>query len=132
MNSSTDDTHGRHDLERAVANDCMRFSDFLVIKHVEKVASGRAYDAEHNLAIEKFALKVFGKWPVLKSRETHRHAMDERLFLQITRNYPYNLNTHCVSQNAKNLIIVTEVCEGGGVFETMNRTVPPLDEVASA
>lgn len=118
----------RDGLERAVVRDRKRLADFNIIRHVGKGASGRVYEIEDKITSEKFALKVIEKSTILESKDTYRHAMDERLVLQMIRHHPYILDMHYAFQNSRRLFIVTEYCEGGDMFEFMNRRVAPLDE----
>lgn len=131
FDSPTAVSQWRLGFESAVARDRKRLSDFRIVKHVGKGASGRVYEIEDKLTAERLALKVIEKSTVLESKDTYRHAMDERLVLQMIRHHPYILNMHYAFQNSKRLFIVTEFCEGGDMFEFMNRRVAPLDEVTA-
>lgn len=118
----------REDFTRAIFRDRKRLSDFRVLRHVGKGASGRVYEVEDKITNERMALKVIEKTTVFESKDTYRHAMDERLVLQMIRHHPYILDLHYAFQNAKRLFLVTEFCPGGDLFEYMNRRVSPLDE----
>lgn len=118
----------RDDLNQAIHRDRKRLSDFRVLRHVGKGASGRVYEIEDRLTSERMALKVIEKTTVFESKDTYRHAMDERLVLQIIRHHPYILDMRYAFQNAKRLFLVTEYCSGGDLFEYMNHRVAPLDE----
>lgn len=118
----------REDFNQAIFRDRKRLSDFCVLRHIGKGASGRVYEIEDKTSSERLALKVIEKNTVFESKDTYRHAMDERLVLQIIRHHPYILDMHYAFQNAKRLFLVTEYCPGGDLFEYMNRRVAPLDE----
>lgn len=121
----------RDGFQKAVLRDRKRLADFKIIRHVGKGASGRVYEIEDKLTAERLALKVIEKSTVLESKDTYRHAMDERLVLQMIRHHPYILDMYYAFQNSKRLFIVTEFCEGGDMFEFMNRRVAPLDETTT-
>lgn len=118
----------RDDLLRARSRVRKRLSDFDILRHVGKGASGRVYEVHDRITSERFALKVIEKSTVFESKDTYRHAMDERLVLQMIRHHPYILDLRYAFQNAKRLFLVTEFCAGGDLFEFMNRRVAPLDE----
>lgn len=103
-------------------------SDFCVLKHIGKGASGRVYQVKDKTSDERLALKVIEKTTVFESEDTYRHAMDERIVLQMIRQHPFILDMRYAFQNAKRLFLVTEYCSGGDLFEYMNRKVAPLDE----
>lgn len=118
----------RDDFSRAVLRERKRLSDFRILRHIGKGASGRVYEIEDKVSNERLALKVIEKTTVFESRDTYRHAMDERLVLQMIRHHPYILDLRFAFQNNKRLFLVTEYCPGGDLFEYMNRLVSPLDE----
>lgn len=121
-------TEWRHALLESLSRDRKRLSDFDIIRHVGKGASGRVYQVEDKQTKERLALKVIEKTTVFESEDTYRHAMDERIVLQMIREHPFILDMRYAFQNAKRLFIVTEFCGGGDMFEFMNRKVAPLDE----
>ena len=112
----------------AVRRERKHLSDFEIVRHVGKGASGRVYEVIDKTNGERLALKVIEKATVFESEDTYRHAMDERIVLQMIRDHPFILDMRYAFQNAKRLFLVTEFCGGGDLFEYMNRKVAPLDE----
>eukprot|EP00178_Gracilaria_changii_P012422 TRINITY_DN3515_c0_g1_i1.p1 TRINITY_DN3515_c0_g1~~TRINITY_DN3515_c0_g1_i1.p1 ORF type:complete len:978 (+),score=175.54 TRINITY_DN3515_c0_g1_i1:3161-6094(+) len=106
-------------------------SHFKIIKHVGKGASGRVYKVLDTTTNETLALKVIDKAYVFETESSYRHAMDERIVLQIVRDHPFVLDMRYAFQNAKRLFLVTEYCGGGDMFEFLNQRPTPLPEEAA-
>lgn len=103
-------------------------SDFTVERQIGKGASGRVYLVQDQGTNESLALKVIEKSTVYESDDAYRHAMDERLVLQMARSHPFVLNLSYAFQNAKRLFLVTEYCAGGDLFDYMEKRIQPMDE----
>ncbi|PXF45638.1 Ribosomal protein S6 kinase beta [Gracilariopsis chorda] len=119
------------DITNAINRDKKRLSEFNVLKHVGKGASGRVYKVLDTTTNEILALKVIEKAYVFESESSYRHAMDERIVLQIVRHHPFVLDMRYALQNSKRLFLVTEYCGGGDMFEYLNQQPSPLDEEAT-
>lgn len=119
------------DITNTVNRDKKRLSEFSVLKHVGKGASGRVYKVRDTTTNEILALKVIEKASVFESESSYRHAVDERIVLQIVRHHPFVLDMRYALQNSKRLFLVTEFCGGGDMFEYLNQQPTPLDENAT-
>lgn len=103
-------------------------SDFQILRQIGKGASGRVYLVEDLETKEKLALKVIEKKTVYESDDAYRHALDERLVLQLAGQHPYILKLRYAFQNSKRLFLITEYCAGGDLFDCMDKRAMPLDE----
>lgn len=103
-------------------------ADFDIDCHVGKGASGRVYLVRERVSREKLALKVIEKSFVYESEDSYRHALDERIVLEIASKHPFVLNMKYAFQNKERLFLVTEFCEGGDLFEYLNKKSRPMDE----
>jgi serine/threonine protein kinase len=103
-------------------------ADFEVVKHVGKGASGRVYLVKDRATNEHLALKVIEKASVYESNDAYRHALDERIVLELTENHPFILQIRSAFQNKDRLFLVTEYCSGGDLFEYLSRKSCPLEE----
>lgn len=112
----------------AVSERQKNLSDFAVLRQIGKGASGRVYLVEDSRTKEQLALKVIEKKTVYESDDAYRHALDERLVLQLTSHHPYILHLRYAFQNARRLFLVTEYCPGGDLFDCMERRALPLEE----
>lgn len=79
---------------------------------------------------EQLALKVIGKSIVYESGDSYRHALDERLILEMSRAHPLIAGMRFSFQNTKRLFLVTYYCAGGDTFTYMNRRCTPTTEEA--
>lgn len=103
-------------------------ADFDVNRHVGKGASGRVYLVKDKVTNENLALKVIEKTTVFESSDSYRHALDERIVLEMASNHPFILNMRFSFQNQERLFLVTEYCGGGDLFEYLNKRSKPMDE----
>lgn len=103
-------------------------SNFRIIRYIGGGASGRVFLVEENVTKERLALKLIEKRSVYESHNSYRHALDERLVLQMAKDYPYALSMKYAFQNARRLFIITEYCPNGDLFEYMDRKNEPLRE----
>lgn len=103
-------------------------ADFEVDRHVGKGASGRVYLVKDKVTEEDLALKVIEKSTVFESSDSYRHALDERIVIEMASNHPFILDMRYSFQNSQRLFLVTEYCGGGDLFEYLNRRSRPMDE----
>jgi serine/threonine protein kinase len=103
-------------------------ADFQIQRHVGKGASGRVYLVTDRATKEHLALKVIEKTTVLESEESYRHALDERIVLEMAGEHPFILDMKFAFQNRDRLFLVTEFCAGGDLFEYLNSKTKPLEE----
>lgn len=103
-------------------------ADFEIERHVGKGASGRVYLVRDRRTNERLALKVIEKYSVYESEDSYRHALDERLVLELAADHPFILNMKYAFQNKERLFLVTEYCGGGDLFEYLNKKTKPMNE----
>ncbi|CDF34384.1 Serine/threonine protein kinase [Chondrus crispus] len=112
----------------AKRNPDKNLSNFSVQRQIGKGASGRVYLVRDEEERKSLALKVIEKSSVYESDDAYRHAIDERLVLQIAAGHPFVLGLKYAFQNANRLFLVTEYCPGGDLFGYMERRIQPMDE----
>jgi serine/threonine protein kinase len=103
-------------------------ADFEIDRHVGKGASGRVYLVRDKETREELALKVIEKVSVFESADSYRHALDERIVLELATKHPFILDMRFAFQNRERLFLVTEYCGGGDLFEYLNKKSRPMDE----
>lgn len=103
-------------------------ADFEIERHVGKGASGRVYLVEDKETREHLALKVIEKSSVYESEDSYRHALDERIVLELATSHPFILDMRYAFQNRERLFIVTEYCGGGDLFEYLSKKSRPMEE----
>lgn len=102
--------------------------DFEMGRHVGKGASGRVYLVHDKVTREPLALKVIEKESVYESVDSYRHALDERIVLELATKHPFILDMRHAFQNSERLFLVTEYCGGGDLFEYLNKKSRPMEE----
>lgn len=103
-------------------------ADFTIERHVGKGASGRVYLVRERETDEALALKVIEKESVYESTDAYRHALDERIVLELATKHPFILDMRYAFQNRERLFLVTEYCGGGDLFEYLNKKSRPMEE----
>ncbi len=115
-------------LVRAAMQRAVGLSDFEILSQVGKGASGRVYLVRDRQSGEHLALKVIEKSAVYENDDAYRHALDERLVLEMACDHPFILNLRFAFQTSRRLYIVTEYCEGGDLFDHLRRRAKPFVE----
>lgn len=115
-------------LVRAAMQRAVGLSDFEILSQVGKGASGRVYLVRDRQSGEHLALKVIEKSAVYENDDAYRHALDERLVLEMACDHPFILNLRYAFQTSRRLYIVTEYCEGGDLFDHLRRRQKPFVE----
>jgi serine/threonine protein kinase len=103
-------------------------ADFEIQRHVGKGASGRVYLVTDRVTKSPLALKVIEKSTVLESEDSYRHALDERIVLEMAGKHPFILDMKFAFQNRDRLFLVTDFCAGGDLFEYLNKKTKPMEE----
>lgn len=80
------------------------------------------------LTAEHLALKVIEKSFVYENDDAYRHALDERLVLEMACDHPFILNLRYAFQTSKRLYLVTEYCDGGDLFDYLKKRGKPFKE----
>lgn len=115
-------------LVRSAMQRAVGLSDFEILSQVGKGASGRVYLVRDQHTREHLALKVIEKSAVYENDDAYRHALDERLVLEMACDHPFILNLRYAFQTSRRLYIVTEYCEGGDLFDHLRRRAKPFIE----
>ncbi|GAB0496248.1 hypothetical protein MMPV_007560 [Pyropia vietnamensis] len=112
-------------------------ADYELLAPVGKGASGRVYLARHRSRAgegedgeggELVALKVMAKAAVWENADAVRHAMDERLVLELAADHPFILSLRAAFQTPTRLVLVTEFCAAGDLFDFMRLHGRPFGE----
>jgi len=103
-------------------------SDFELIKLLGKGSGGQVFKVKDIETGEILALKVIEKAQVTHSPDSYRHAVDERLVMELACDHPYIVKLLYAFQTELRLYLVTEYCAGGDLFEYMKTRRRPLPE----
>eukprot|EP00183_Erythrolobus_madagascarensis_P001814 CAMPEP_0185850844 /NCGR_PEP_ID=MMETSP1354-20130828/4821_1 /TAXON_ID=708628 /ORGANISM="Erythrolobus madagascarensis, Strain CCMP3276" /LENGTH=624 /DNA_ID=CAMNT_0028551569 /DNA_START=231 /DNA_END=2105 /DNA_ORIENTATION=+ len=103
-------------------------TDFEIIASLGKGASGKVFLVKDKLTGEQLALKVIEKSSVYETNDAYRHALDERLVLELATEHPFILNLNFAFQSDKRLYLVTEYCAGRDLFDYLKARGRPLPE----
>eukprot|EP00181_Compsopogon_caeruleus_P005448 CAMPEP_0184682490 /NCGR_PEP_ID=MMETSP0312-20130426/7407_1 /TAXON_ID=31354 /ORGANISM="Compsopogon coeruleus, Strain SAG 36.94" /LENGTH=593 /DNA_ID=CAMNT_0027134185 /DNA_START=212 /DNA_END=1993 /DNA_ORIENTATION=- len=103
-------------------------SFFDVVKPIGRGASGRVYLVRDKKTDEPLALKVIPKSSVYLSDEALRHAVDERLVMEMAASHPFVLGLRYAFQSSSCLFFAMEFCPGGDLFEYLRTRGKPLHE----
>lgn len=103
-------------------------ADFEILQQVGKGASGRVFLVRDRSSGEQLALKVIEKTSVYGNADSLRHALDERLVLEMATDHPFILNLRYAFQTARRLYLVTEYCDGGDLFDYLRKRGKPFAE----
>lgn len=115
-------------LVRAATQRQVCLNDFEILSQVGKGASGRVYLVRDRMSGEHLALKVIEKSAVYENDDAYRHALDERLVLEMACDHPFILNLRYAFQTSRRLYIVTEFCDGGDLFDHLKKRGKPFRE----
>lgn len=115
-------------LVRSATQRTVSLNDFELLAQVGKGASGRVFLVRDRLNGERLALKVIEKTSVYENDDAYRHALDERLVLEMACDHPFILNLRYAFQTASRLYLVTEYCDGGDLFDYLKKRGKPFRE----
>lgn len=115
-------------LVRAATQRTVTLNDFEILSQVGKGASGRVFLVKDRMSDELLALKVIEKTSVYENDDAYRHALDERLVLEMACDHPFILNLRYAFQTKKRLYLVTEYCDGGDLFDYLKKRGKPFKE----
>lgn len=113
---------------RAATERSVGLGDFEILQQVGKGASGRVFLVRDKSTGERLALKVIEKTSVYGNSDALRHALDERLVLEMATDHPFILNLRYAFQTANRLYLVTEYCDGGDLFDYLRKRGKPFRE----
>lgn len=115
-------------LVRSATQRTVSLNDFELLAQVGKGASGRVFLVRDRLNGERLALKVIEKSSVYENDDAYRHALDERLVLEMACDHPFILNLRYAFQTTSRLYLVTEYCDGGDLFDYLKKRGRPFKE----
>jgi len=101
----------------AAASRVVGVSDFVFVAPIGKGASGKVFLVRDRVTGERLALKVIDKRKVFDTRSGFRHAVDERLALQLTAGHPFFTQLRYAFQTRTNLYVALAFCDGGDLFQ---------------
>ncbi|GAB0496574.1 hypothetical protein MMPV_007887 [Pyropia vietnamensis] len=104
-------------LVQAAASRVVGVSDFVFVAPIGKGASGKVFLVRDRVTGERLALKVIDKRKVFDTRSGFRHAVDERLALQLTAGHPFFTQLRYAFQTRTNLYVALAFCDGGDLFQ---------------
>lgn len=92
-----------------------RLNDFSVVAPIGKGGGGEVYMARQKGYASPLAMKVVQKHDAFYSDGSLRHALDERLVLELVRGFPFVIRLTHAFQTEKALYMVSEFCSGGNL-----------------
>lgn len=100
------------EIEQATNTRTVGLNDFETLSTLGHGASGKVFLVKDRETEESLALKVIEKTSIFETNDAYRHAVDERLVLELTTNFPFILDLRYAFQTSKRLYLVTEYCSG--------------------
>lgn len=92
-------------------------SDFEFISPIGKGASGKVFLVTDRKTGEKLALKVIDKTKVFESRSGFRHALDERLALEMVDGHPFFSRLRYAFQTRAFFYLAIDFYDGGDLYQ---------------
>lgn len=92
-------------------------SDFEFISPIGKGASGKVFLVTDRKTGEKLALKVIDKAKVFESRSGFRHALDERLALELVDGHPFFTRLRYAFQTRAYFYLAIDFYDGGDLYQ---------------
>ncbi|KAA8496681.1 Serine/threonine-protein kinase AtPK2/AtPK19 [Porphyridium purpureum] len=118
-----------HALQLACDERDMGIDDFDYLAPIGKGAAGKVFFVRDKKTGERLALKVIDKrLSVFDCQSSYRHAVDERLLLQLVGSHPFFVQLRYAFQSRTKLYLVTEFCDGGDLFFYLHAQQRPLTE----
>jgi serine/threonine protein kinase len=106
-----------HALRHAASARVACLSDFEFLSAIGKGASGKVFLVRDRRTGEKLALKVIAKDRVFETRSGYRHALDERLALQVVTNEPFFTRLRYAFHTRSNFYLALDFYEGGDLYQ---------------
>jgi len=116
-------------LRLAASAPLMGLNDFDLLAPIGKGAAGKVFFVRDKKTGERLALKVIDKaLSVLDCQSSYRHAVDERLLLQLVDAHPFFVQMRYAFQTQAKLYLAMEFCDGGDLFYYLHFHQRPLHE----
>jgi len=94
-------------------------SDFTKIQLIGKGDVGRVFLVRSNVDSKLYAMKVLNKEVMIQRDKVKRVLAEQEILVSV--NHPFILGLHATFQTASSLYFVTEYCNGGEFFRTLQR-----------
>lgn len=104
-------------LTSAAAQRVVGISDFEFISPIGKGASGKVFLVSDRSTGEKLALKVIDKSKVFETRSAFRHALDERLALELVDGHPFFSRLRYAFQTRSFFYLAIDFYDGGDLYQ---------------
>lgn len=104
-------------LSVAAAGRVVGISDFEFMSPIGKGASGKVFLVTDRKTGEKLALKVIDKAKVFESRSGFRHALDERLALEMVDGHPFFSRLRYAFQTRAFFYLAIDFYDGGDLYQ---------------
>lgn len=109
-------------LEAAAAKRGPRLSDFEVVSPIGKGGGGAVFMVKEKGAHpQPLAMKVVQKHDAFHSDGSLRHALDERVVLELVRGFPFVVQLRHAFQTNTALYMVSDFCPGGNLRTLLTR-----------
>lgn len=104
-------------LSSIAAQRVVGISDFEFISPIGKGASGKVFLVSDRNTGEKLALKVIDKAKIFESRSAFRHALDERLALEMVDGHPFFSRLRYAFQTRAYFYLAIDFYDGGDLYQ---------------
>ena len=104
-------------LDFAASQRVVGISDFEFISPIGKGASGKVFLVTDRKTGEKLALKVVNKTKVFETRSGFRHALDERLALEMVDGHPFFTRLRYAFQTRAFFYLAIDFYDGGDLYQ---------------
>lgn len=104
-------------LSTVAAQRVVGISDFEFISPIGKGASGKVFLVADRSTGEKLALKVIDKTKAFESRSAFRHALDERLALEMVDGHPFFSRLRYAFQTREYFYLAIDFYDGGDLYQ---------------
>lgn len=104
-------------LSAVAAQRVVGISDFEFISPIGKGASGKVFLVSDRSTGEKLALKVIDKAKVFENKSSFRHALDERLALEMVDGHPFFSRLRYAFQTHDFFYLAIDFYDGGDLYQ---------------
>lgn len=115
-------------LKRAVGQRVVGVSDFEFLSPIGRGASGKVFLVRDRETGEKLALKVIDKQKVFETHNAFRHAIDERLALELVDGHPFFSRLRYAFQTRMAFYLAIDFYAGGDLYQYLRTNSGRLDE----
>lgn len=116
-------------LSAAASQRVVGISDFEFVSPIGRGASGKVFLVTDRNTGEKLALKVIDKSKVFESKSSLRHALDERLALEMVDGHPFFCRLRYAFQTKAYFYLAIDFYDGGDLYQYLRTHNGRLDEL---